>query len=99
MIPTSIKTVMGLLVLATNTFARSLHSPNDHQPVAKLTNGTVLGIHSATYEQDFFLGVPFAQPPVNDLRFRNPQSLNTTFDPAGFQVTEYAPSCMGYGAG
>ncbi|KAK0650346.1 Cholinesterase [Lasiodiplodia hormozganensis] len=66
-------------------------------PTASVKNGTIEGIHNAEYNQDFFLGVPFAQPPVGELRFRVPQSLNTTFE--GTQsATSYAPSCIGYGS-
>lgn len=65
-------------------------------PTVTVKNGTIAGSHSSTYNQDFFLGVPFAQPPVNELRFRNPQSINTSFD-GTLEATKYAPSCVGYG--
>lgn len=61
-----------------------------------IKNGSVSGVHNSFYNQDFFLGVPFAQPPVGELRFRNPQSINTTFGSA-LQATAYAPECIGYG--
>lgn len=65
-------------------------------PTVQVKNGTVAGLHSSTYNQDLFLGVPFAQPPVGELRFRNPQSINTSFSDA-VQATEYANECIGYG--
>ncbi|EMD01294.1 hypothetical protein BAUCODRAFT_82446 [Baudoinia panamericana UAMH 10762] len=65
-------------------------------PAVTLKNGTVSGLHSSTYNQDFFLGVPFAQPPVGELRFTVPQSLNTTLSSI-YQATQYAPECVGYG--
>ena len=58
-------------------------------------NGTLVGKHVASYDQDLFLGVPFAQPPVGPLRFENPQSLNSTF--GTFEATEYSDACVGYG--
>ncbi|KAK3615626.1 hypothetical protein LTR56_026484 [Elasticomyces elasticus] len=64
-------------------------------PTVSLKNGTVTGVHSSTYNQDYYLGVPFAQPPVGDLRFRNPQSLNATY--GSYEATSYAPLCVGYG--
>jgi carboxylesterase type B len=33
-------------------------------------NGTISGVHSSTYNEDYFLGIPYAQPPVNGLRFQ-----------------------------
>lgn len=58
--------------------------------------GTVTGFHLTSYNQDLFLGIPFAQPPLDELRFRNPQSLNTTFS-GTVEATSYAPECVGYG--
>ena len=65
-------------------------------PSVIIKNGTISGLHSSTYNQDMFLGVPFAQPPVGPLRFRNPQSIKTAFS-GTVQATEYAPECVGYG--
>jgi carboxylesterase type B len=65
-------------------------------PTVTVKNGTISGVYSSTYNQDFFLGVPYAQPPVGELRFRNPQSLNTTIS-GTLEATAYAPECVGYG--
>ena len=65
------------------------------QPIATVKNGTYIGKHVASYDQDLFLGIPYAQPPVGELRLQNPQSLNTTFRTK--TATEYANSCVGYG--
>ena len=49
------------------------------EPTVMVKNGTYVGIHSSIYNQDFFLGIPYARPPIGDLRFRIPQSLNATW--------------------
>ena len=48
-------------------------------PLAKVLNGTYRGQYLSEWDQDLFLGMPFAQPPTGQLRFRWPQSLNTSF--------------------
>jgi hypothetical protein len=57
----------------------------------RIKNGTVNGAYLPTFDQDAFLGVPFAQPPVGDLRLRRPQSLNTSFAGGVYEATEYSP--------
>jgi triacylglycerol lipase len=69
-----------------------LHKP----PVAITTNGSYYGTYNAEYDQDMFLGMPYAQPPVGDLRFARPQSLNTSW--SGLRnATTPGFSCIGYG--
>lgn len=62
-------------------------------PTAETINGTYRGVHLPTWTQDAFLGIPFAQPPIGDLRFRWPQSLNESFADVR-NATEYGYSCM-----
>ncbi|KAE8379018.1 Alpha/Beta hydrolase protein [Aspergillus bertholletiae] len=52
------------------------------QPVVTIRNGTLVGVHNAQYHQDFFLGIPYAQPPVQDLRYERPQPLNESWEVA-----------------
>jgi len=66
------------------------------QPLAETCNGTYTGVYSLDYNQDFFLGVPYTQAPINDLRFRNPKPLTSSWD--GDRVADtYSPACVGYG--
>lgn len=65
-------------------------------PTVQVLNGTYVGTYSPEYNQDFFLGMPYSQPPVEDLRFRTPQSLNTSWTGTK-NATEYSPECYGYG--
>lgn len=63
--------------------------------LATTKNGTYQGRYLAEYNQDLFLGMPYAQPPVGDLRFRWPQSINTSFDGVR-DASQYGYSCMQY---
>lgn len=65
-------------------------------PKAQTVNGTYIGKHLPSWDQDAFLGMPFAQPPLGDLRFRHPQSIDSSFE-GERNATEYGYSCMQYG--
>ncbi|KAN0141650.1 Alpha/Beta hydrolase fold [Lactarius tabidus] len=59
-------------------------------PIATLDKGTFIG--TSNDGVNTFLGIPFAQPPVGDLRFRLPQALAPY--PAGtYNATEFGLSC------
>jgi carboxylesterase type B len=64
-------------------------------PTATTVNGTYRGQHLTTWDQDAFLGVPFAQPPTGSLRWRWPQSLNESFTDIR-DATQQGYSCMQY---
>jgi carboxylesterase type B len=51
-----------------------------HSPSAATRNGTVLGQYNAHYQQDYFLGIPYAQPPTGTLRFHQPLPVNETWE-------------------
>ncbi|TIA77138.1 lipase 2 [Aureobasidium pullulans] len=65
-------------------------------PTVQVKNGTYTGYYAAAYNTDNFLGMPYAQPPIGDLRFRIPQSLNSTWS-GSKNATECSPECIGYG--
>lgn len=65
-------------------------------PTAHVKNGTYFGTYNPTYGTDYFLGMPFAQPPVGNLRFRVPQSLNSSWSESR-NATQYGYECIGYG--
>lgn len=71
--------------------------PPQGAPTVTVRNGTYFGLHNPHYNQDYFLGIPFAQPPLDELRFQLPQPLNHSW--TGLRnATEYSPECIGYGS-
>ncbi|KAF1837330.1 alpha/beta-hydrolase [Decorospora gaudefroyi] len=82
--------------LATALFV-GLASCGSSAPTAVVKNGTYMGTYSPEYDQDFFLGMPYAQPPVGSLRFRDPIGLNTSWNQTR-EATQYSPECYGYGS-
>ncbi|KAL5344006.1 Alpha/Beta hydrolase protein [Aspergillus crustosus] len=65
-------------------------------PTAHVRNGTYNGVQNTHYNQDLFLGIPYAQQPVGDLRFALPASLNETWN-GERDAKAYGDICVGYG--
>lgn len=87
--------IVTLYVFEAGTTASIIRRHNE-APTVKVLNGTLQGQYNSVYQQDFFLGVPFAQPPIGELRFRQAQSINTSW--SGVKaVTQYSKECIGYG--
>ncbi|KAF4556295.1 Carboxylesterase-like protein 15 [Elsinoe fawcettii] len=66
-------------------------------PSVQVKNGTIQGRYSEQWQQDQFLGIPYAQPPVGNLRFRQAQSINTSYDGV-LDATRYGYSCYQFGS-
>lgn len=66
-------------------------------PEVEIANGTIRGGRCAFSPVNYFLSIPYAVPPVGNLRFTPPQPYNQTF--AGVRdATTPAPSCPQLGA-
>ncbi|KAJ7204172.1 alpha/beta-hydrolase [Mycena pura] len=61
------------------------------QPSVTIKNGTVRGVDVPQFNQTLFLGIPYAQPPVGNLRLRPPRSINKSF--GTLDATAYGPHC------
>jgi cholinesterase len=78
----------------------SPHSPAanyDHaaSPQVKIRNGTLQGFHLPSFNQDLFYGIPFAAPPIGNLRLRHPVPFNESWK--GVRDAKVrSPSCPGY---
>ena len=88
--------LITLLLSAFPCIALPPSPPHGLGPLAKVKNGSYRGVHDFVNNQDYFRGMPYAQPPVGDLRLNIPQSLNTTWN--GVRSAEqFGPVCVGYG--
>ncbi|KAG9856319.1 carboxylesterase family protein, partial [Aureobasidium melanogenum] len=95
----SFKALASGFVLLNAAYAAVTKRNDNHQgsvPTVHVKNGTYTGYYASAYGTDNFLGMPYSQPPVGDLRFRIPQSLNTTWSGTR-NATQYSPECIGYG--
>jgi hypothetical protein len=57
----------------------------------KTTSGNIIG-HSASWQPEVseYLGIPFAQPPIGNLRFAAPKHYSSS---ATFNATKFGPDC------
>ncbi|KAH6566349.1 hypothetical protein BASA50_004559 [Batrachochytrium salamandrivorans] len=81
-------TVMAMSVPVYNRVMLGLH------PVATLDYGSFKGAYAADGRSVSFLGIPFAAPPVGDLRFRPPQPPLVMSAETPFDATVPGNSCM-----
>lgn len=92
-------TLLSCILAATAAAGTAL--PNSRRdaspPTVELASGAYYGLHKPSYNQDEFLGIPYAQPPLGALRLSPPQPLNETWD-SPRNATEYSPQCIGYGS-
>jgi para-nitrobenzyl esterase len=65
--------------------------------IVKLDSGQVAGATGATPEMRIYKGIPFAAPPVGNLRWRAPQPV-AQWDGVR-QADAFAPVCMQNGGG
>ena len=89
------RAIVGFLALWAGVNAAPTESSTS-SPRVQVRNGTYAGVKNTGYNQDFFLGIPFAQQPVGDLRFTVPQSLNESWK-GDREATQYSDICVGYG--
>lgn len=66
-------------------------------PAVTVANGTVHGGTCPSTSVNYFLSIPYAQPPVGNLRFAAPQPYNITYTGV-LQATTPAPYCIQFGS-
>ncbi|KAF8189617.1 esterase 1 [Mycena galopus ATCC 62051] len=65
----------------------------DASPTVQLGETTLVGREIASFEQEFFGNIPYADPPLGDLRFKAPVA-KSSLAPGLFNATEYGPACL-----
>ena len=81
--------VLKLLLVCQTLSGGTAAAPS---PVAQIRNGTVRGRYLPEFEQDLFLGIPFAQAP----RLDNPRPNNAW--PGPLEADKYGATCYGFGS-
>jgi triacylglycerol lipase len=85
--------MLFLGMLADASVFEKMNVANPKQPTVTVKNGTYVGLQNSHYSLDYFLGIPFAQPPVGDLRLAPPASLNSSFT-GNRNATNLQPACV-----
>ncbi|GMR59384.1 hypothetical protein PMAYCL1PPCAC_29579, partial [Pristionchus mayeri] len=67
-----------------------LFSPSLADPLVHTENGDVIGF--SFDESEIFLGIPFAAPPIGELRFRNPVAAQPWSEP--LLATNFSSACV-----
>ncbi|KAF2093481.1 alpha/beta-hydrolase [Rhizodiscina lignyota] len=76
-----------------STFQKISAAPTAGNPTAKTKNGTVVGRHLESFDQDLFLGIPYAEAP----RLSNPLPVDKTYE-TSFDASHYGYTCYGFGS-
>ncbi|KAJ7700400.1 esterase 1 [Mycena rosella] len=62
-------------------------------PTVQLGRTTLVGLDNSPLQQDFFGGIPFAEPPLGNLRLQVPV-LKPLLEPGTFNATSFGPACL-----
>lgn len=81
--------IKGIALLSLSGIARC-----DTVTVTSPSGVSYLGVRNTNTNQDVFLGVPYAKPPVGPLRFKPPQAWSPTSNSTVVNATVDRPICI-----
>lgn len=84
--------LLSLLSVITLSTPTNTNTASSKSPTAAVLNGTYSGLHLPSFNQDGFLGMPYAQDTGGQNRFRIPQALATSWSGVR-DATQYGPAC------
>ncbi|MCD8739348.1 carboxylesterase family protein [Mucilaginibacter roseus] len=91
----STRQIFGLCMLILFSISCTSNTMNDNNPEVETINGMVRGVSTNNYT--IFQGIPYAKPPVGELRWKSPQPIDNW---SGIKETvKPAPKCMQLAAG
>lgn len=80
--------------VAANLVAASATSVNSSTPIITLEYGTVHGGSCPTSDVNTYQGIPFAQPPVGELRFMPPEPFKGKYHGGRLDATRPPAPCI-----
>ncbi|RDB17139.1 Lipase 2 [Hypsizygus marmoreus] len=88
---------MMLLTTSLPFLLAYLVAPSSARNAPRITLGrtTIIGRDVTGFKQDFFGGIPFAEPPLGNLRL-NPPVLKTELSVSTLNATDFGPACLGF---
>lgn len=88
---------LGFLSLLSFAWVAAGLSPNVSVPGVTTSAGTIQGTLCNTTSARAYLSIPYAQAPVDGLRWLPPQPYNQSYPGGTYYATNKAPNCVQFG--
>ena len=85
--------LLVFLVIFSQSWALQVSDPIN----VTISAGTVQGALCPNSGASAFLSIPYAQPPIGDLRFASPQPYSEKYPSGTYDATAPSPACIQFG--